>query len=139
MRRRLLPGLLCLLLAFSLTLPTRGAADQTDPVLAKSYLDQVAAAELKASVNDAAIRAMNAVYGKKLLALTEAVGDHRLRLAQKDTGNRAAAGQTLLLKQGDQLTLLPGAQLLLRSGAAKTDCADLVNKVTDGLKKIKDN
>ena len=111
MRRRLLPGLLCLLLAFSLTLPTRGAADQTDPVLAKSYLDQVAAAELKASVNDAAIRAMNAVYGKKLLALTEAVGDHRLQLAQKDTGNRAAAGQTLLLKQGDQLTLLPGARI----------------------------
>ena len=138
MRRRLLPGLLCLLLAFSLTLPTRGAADQTDPVLAKSYLDQVAAAELKASVNDAAIRAMNAVYGKKLLALTEAVGDHRLQLAQKDTGNRAAAGQTLLLKQGDQLTLLPGAQLLLLSGAAKTDCADLVN-ITAGEQVARDS
>ena len=99
MKQRLVPLLLCLLLMCALALPALGAADQQDPVIAKSYLDKVATTDLKDAVNGAATRAMNAAYGRKLLALTEAVGDYRLQLAQKDTGNRFADGTVLLLKK----------------------------------------
>ena len=93
MKQRLVPLLLCLLLMCALALPALGAADQQDPVIAKSYLDKVATTDLKDAVNGAATRAMNAAYGRKLLALTEAVGDYRLQLAQKDTGNRFACSR----------------------------------------------
>lgn len=127
MKQRLMPLLLCLLLMCALALPALGAADQQDPVVAKSYLDEVAITELKDTVNGAATRAMNAAYGQKLLALTEAVGDYRLQLAQKDTGNRFAGGTVLLLKKGDQLTLAPGTQMMPLSGTMEANCSGVIN------------
>lgn len=127
MKQRLMPLLLCLLLMCALALPALGAADQQDPVVAKSYLNEVAITELKDTVNGAATRAMNAAYGQKLLALTEAVGDYRLQLAQKDTGNRFADGTVLLLKKGDQLTLAPGTQMMPLSGTVEANCSGVIN------------
>lgn len=127
MKQRLVPLLLCLLLMCALALPALGAADQQDPVIAKSYLDKVATTDLKDAVNGAATRAMNAAYGRKLLALAEAVGDYRLQLAQKDTGNRFADGTVLLLKKGDQLTLAPGTQIMPLSGTMDANCSGVIN------------
>lgn len=107
--------------------PAHGAGDPQDPVVALSYLTDTYSAELRQACLAATDQTLASVYAAELGALADAVGVHRLAAAQSKDVAQSAAGSTLLLKKGDQLTLLPGCQIMPKSGQWSANCSDVIN------------
>jgi hypothetical protein len=107
---------------------TAGAApgDQTDPVVSLSYLNQVYQPTLVSDLHSTAERELTAVYNTRFLSLAETVSAYNAERQQANTKAQNAVG-TILLKQGDVLTLLPGTKVMPVSGSFTADSEHLVN------------
>ena len=105
---------------------------QDDPVISYSYLSTTLYDSLKADANALVDAGQNAATAAAFTAFADRAAALNLQNALSDDGNRFIQGR-ILLKQGDVLTLAPGAKATLIAGRASSDSGNLVD-ITDGTK-----
>lgn len=129
MKKLLAASLLLSLLVCLGTVALSAPGDETDPVVSRSYLNSVLLPQLQAEFSRLSRQSLTTTYQENFLEACQLIGEYNLTLAQES--NDRWIQETLLLKQDDTLTMLPGAQVTLLSGQSITDTGALVD-VTHG-------
>ncbi len=105
--------------------PIQAIGDETDPVISSSYLDEV----FQEALLDAISTQLSQGQSDAFATLAQQIA---LANLERLDGEAQKAQGTLLLKQGDVLTLEPGTKITVTNGSITPSTTQLVN-ISDGV------
>ena len=132
MKKRLWILIFSLVLAAALTGSALGAGGTADdPAVSLSYLEEVFAPALEEQWQQAVHAGLGSAARDAMLDAVDAVGQARLEARQALADTPQSAAGTVLLQQGDVLTMSPGCRVTVKNGTVAADTSHLVD-VTHG-------
>ena len=130
--KRFLILLLCAVLVLTMAGSVLGAGGTAeDPAVTLSYLNSVFTPALVADYTRTIHQGLGSTYRTEFLAAAEAISHQRQTNQKAASGVSQKAAGTMVLKQGDVLTIAPGCKVTLLSGTVAADTSYLVD-VTNG-------